>query len=121
MPRGSLQLLVIVVVAFTMYFIWDFGQRVVTSVSLTQSEQALAQDVAHAQATQTALFDKKKQVQTDTYVESVVRKWHWAKDGETIVITQITPAPTPAISAPQPTLPAESPWWQQLFNFLFGS
>ena len=121
MPRGSIQLILIVVVAFTLYFVWDFSQRVVTSIRLTQSEQALAQDVAHAQATQTALFDKKKQVQTDAYVESVVRKWHWAKDGETIVITQITPAPTPAMSAPQPTSPAEPPWWQQLFNFLFGS
>jgi hypothetical protein len=121
MPRGSLQLLVIVVFAFTLYFVWDFSQRVVTSVRLTQSEQALEQDVMHAQATQTALFDKKKQVQSDIYVESVVRKWHWAKDGETVVITQITPAPTPVIGVPRPAPTAESPWWQQLLNFLFGS
>jgi hypothetical protein len=121
MPRGSLQLLIIVVSAFTLYFVWDFSQRVVTSVRLTQSEQALEQDVAHAQATQTALFDRKKQVQTDAYVESVVRKWHWAKDGETVVITQITPAPTPVIGVPQPQPAPQVPWWQQILNFLFGS
>jgi hypothetical protein len=93
----------------------------VTSVRLTQSEQALEQDVARAQATQTALFDKKKQVQSDTYVESVVRKWHWAKNGETIVITQITPAPTPVVGAPQSPPAVQVPWWQQVLNFLFGS
>jgi len=119
-PRGLLQLLAIVVFAFTLYFVWDFSQRVVTSVRLTQSEQALEQEVAHAKATQTALFDKKKQVQSDAYVESVVRRWRWAKDGETVVIAQITPAPTPAVNAPLPP-PTQVPWWQQVLNFLFGS
>ena len=121
MPRGSIQLVLIVVFAFTLYFVWDFGQRVVTSVRLTQSEQAAELDVAHAQATQTALVEKKKQVQSDTYVESVVRKWRWAKDGETVVVTQITPAPTPVVSAPPSTPAPEPPWWQQILNFLFGS
>jgi hypothetical protein len=121
MRRSSMQLIVIVVFAFTLYFIWDFGQRVVTSIRLTQSEQAVEQDVAQAQATQTALVEKKKQVQSDIYVESVVRKWHWAKDGETIVVTQITPAPTPVVTAPQFSPAPEAPWWQQILNFLFGS
>ena len=121
MPRVSIQLLVIVVFAFTLYFVWDFSQRVVTSIRLSQSEQVAELQVAHAEATQTALVEKKKQVQSDAYVESVVRKWHWAKDGETVVVTQITPAPTPVVSAP-PSVPApEVPWWQQILNFLFGS
>lgn len=121
MPRGSIQLLVIVVFAFTLYFIWDFGQRVVTSIRLTQSEQAVERQVAYAQATQTALVEKKKQVQSDAYVESVVRKWRWAQSGDTVVVTQITPAPTPVVSAP-PSAPAPAaPWWQQILNFLFGS
>ena len=121
MPRVSLQLLAIVVFAFTLYFVWDFSQRIVTSIRLTQSEHTLEQEVASAQATQTALFDKKKQVQSPQYVETVVRGWHWAKDGETVVITQITPAPTPVMIVPQPAPAPEIPWWQQLFNFLFGS
>jgi hypothetical protein len=121
MPRGSIQLLVIVVFAFTLYFIWDFSQRVVTSIRLTQSEQAAELQVAHAQATQTALIEKKKQVQSDAYVESVVRGWHWGKDGETVVVSLITPAPTPMVSVPPPVPAAEAPWWQQILNFLFGS
>ena len=121
MPRGSIQLVLIVVFAFTLYFVWDFSQRVVTSVRLTQSEQSAELNVAHAQATQTALVEKKTQVESDTYVESVVRKWHWAKDGETVVITQITPAPTPVVSAPPSTPAPQAPWWQQILNFLFGS
>ncbi len=121
MPRVPLQLLAIVVFAFTLYFVWDFGQRVVTSIHLTQSEQQLELQVAHAEATQTALFDKKKQVQSDTYVESVVRRWRWAKDGETVVVTQITPAPTPVLNASQAAPTPELPWWRQILNFLFGS
>jgi hypothetical protein len=120
-PRVLLQLLAIVVFAFTLYFVWDFSQRVVTSIRLTQSEHALEQEVASAQATQTALFDKKKLVQSPQYVETVVRGWHWAKDGETVVITQITPAPTPVMVLPQPAPAPEIPWWQQILNFLFGS
>ncbi len=120
-PRVSVQVLAIVLFAFTLYFVWDFSQRVVTSVRLTQSEHALEQQVASAQATQTALFDKKKQVQSPQYVETVVRGWHWAKEGESVVITEITPAPTPAPITPAPTPAPEIPWWQQIFNFLFGS
>jgi cell division protein FtsB len=120
-PRLLFQLIAIVVFAFTLYFVWDFSQRVVTSIRLTQSEQQLETQVARAKATQTALFDKKKQVQSDTYVEARVRGWHWAKDGETVVVTQITPAPPPAVNVPLPPLAPEIPWWQQILNFLFGS
>lgn len=121
MPRVSLQLLAIVVFAFTLYFVWDFSQRVVTSVRLDQSAEQAQRDVDRAKATQTALIEKKSLVQSPQYVETVVRGWHWAKDGEMVVIPQITPAPMPVVSAPLPTPTPEVPWWQQLLNFLFGS
>ena len=121
MPRVPLQFAVIVVIAFALYFVLDFGQRVVTSIRLTEYEQQLDVQVRQAQATQTALIEKKKQVQSDTYVEQVARGWRWAKDGETVVVTQITPAPTPAASAPQPAATPEIPLWRQILNFLFGS
>jgi hypothetical protein len=121
MPRVPLQLAAIVIIAFALYFVWDFSQRVVTSVRLMQYEQQIDRQVQQAQATQTALLEKKKQVQSDAYVESVVRGWRWAKDGETVAITQITPAPTPA-PAPPPAAPTpDIPWWRQLLNFLFGT
>ncbi|MDE3087919.1 MAG: hypothetical protein KGJ80_00850 [Chloroflexota bacterium] len=121
MPRLSIQLAAIVLSAFALYFVWDFSQRVVTSVRLTQDVQQSEQDVAHAQATQVALQNKKKLVQSNDYVETTVRKWHWLRDGETLAIPQITPAPTPRVNAPLPPPAPETPWWQQILNFLFGS
>ncbi len=121
MPRLPLQLLTIVVFAFTLYFVWDFSQRVVTSIRLDQSAEQAQHAVDRAKATQTALVEKKKLVQSAPYIETVVRGWHWAKDGEMLVIPQITPAPTPVVSAPLPPPPPDVPWWQQIFNFLFGS
>ena len=121
MPRVPLQFAIIVIAAFALYFVWDFSQRVVTSIRLTEYEQQLQIQVQQAQATQTALVEKKTQVQSDTYVEQVARGWRWAKNGETIVVTQITPAPTPVPSAPQPTPTPDVPLWQQVLNFLFGS
>jgi hypothetical protein len=121
MRRVPVQFAIIVVVAFGIYFVWDFGQRVVTSIRLTEYEQQLDGQLQQAQATQTALIEKKDLAQSDTYVEQVARGWRWAKDGDTIVVTQITPAPTPAVSAPEPTPTPEAPLWQQILNFLFGS
>lgn len=120
-PRLPLQLLTIVVFAFTLYFIWDFSQRVVTSVRIDQSVEQAQRDVDHAKATQTALVEKKQLVQSAPYVETVVRGWHWAKDGEMVVIPQITPAPTPVVRAPLPAPLPDVPWWQQILSFLFGS
>ena len=121
MRRVPVQFAIIVVVVFAGYFVLDFGQRVVTSIRLTEYEQQLAAQVHQAQATQTTLIEKKAQVQSDTYVEQVARGWRWAKSGETIVVTQIKPAPTPAASAPQPTPTPAAPLWQQILDFLFGS
>ena len=119
MPRVPLQFAVIVVIAFALYFVGDFGQRVVTSIRLTEYEQQLDVKVQQAKATQTALIEEKNAVQSDTYVEQVARGWRWAKDGETVVVTQITPAP--AVVAPPAAPTPEIPWWRQLLNFLFGS
>jgi hypothetical protein len=117
--RTSAQIFAIVVFALALYFAWDFGQRVVTSIRLDQSAEEAQIAVDHAVATQTALVEKKQLVESAPYVETVVRGWHWAKTGEIVVIPQITPAATPAITVPQPT-PSPAPVWQQIVDFLFG-
>ena len=121
MPRLSVQLLTIVVFAFTLYFIWDFSQRVVTSIHLDQTAEQAQLAVDHAQATQAALIEKRKLVASPQYVETVARSWHWAKENEKVVIPEITPAPTPTVSLPTPTPTPVPSWWQQIGDFLFGS
>lgn len=122
MSRLPIQALAILVFALTLFFIWDFSQRVVTNIHLAQAEQDLEGKVAQAQATRAALIAEKTRVASPDYAEQIARsKWHWARDGETLVVTQVTPvAPTPAPSVPSSMPAPEIPWWQQLFDFLFG-
>ncbi len=121
MPRMSLQILAIVLFAFTLYFVWDFSQRVVTSVRLDQAAQEAQVQVNQALATQTALVARNTLVKSPQYVETVVRGWHWAKEGEVVVIPQTTPEPTPVANAAEPTPTPEPSLIQQILNFLFGS
>jgi hypothetical protein len=115
----SVQVLGILAFTLALFIVWDFSQRVVTTLRLAQSEQELDQRVAQAQATRTALIEQKKRVQTNAFAEDYVRRnWHWARDGETVVIPQVTPA-TPK-SATSTTPPPQTTWWQDLLEFLFG-
>ena len=70
------------------------------TLRLRQTEQDLDQRIAQAQATRTALQVQKNRALTDAFVEDWVRrKMHYIRDGETLVIPQITPAPTPPSAA----------------------
>ncbi len=121
MSRVSFQVLAILIFTATLFFLWDFSQRVVTNVRLAQAEQQLEQRVAQEQAKNTALRELKRRAQTDAYAEEYVRRnWHWARSEDTVVIPQITPAPTPIVSAPAPTPPPAKAWWQDWLDFLFG-
>ena len=121
MSRVTFQIAAIVFFTFTLFFVWDFSQRVLTYVRLGQAEQRFEIQVAHAEATHAALADIKKNVQTDAFVEDKVRRdWRWARDGDRVVIPQITPAPTAAPNVTQPAPIAGKPWWEDWFDFLFG-
>jgi hypothetical protein len=121
MSRVSFQVVAIIFLVATAFFLWDFSQRVLTNVRLAQSEKQLEQSVADEEAKNKDLREQKQRVQTDAYVEDFVRRnWHWAKPEDTVVIPQITALPTPVPSAPESApLPAK-PWWQDWFDFLFG-
>ena len=121
MSRVSLQVIAILIFAATIFFLWDFSQRVVTNVRLAQSEKQLEQQVAQAEAKNAALRTLKQRAQTDAYAEDFVRRnWHWARPEDIVVIPQITPVPTPVISVPAPTPPPAKAWWQDWLDFLFG-
>jgi len=121
MSRVPVQALAILAFALTLFFIWDFSQRIITNIRLGETQAQLEVDVASAQATRDALAAKKVRVASPEFAEVEARtKWHWVRDGETLVLTQVTPAPTPMPSAPTPTPTPEIPWWQQLIEFFFG-
>ncbi len=120
MPRMWLQVIGISAVVLALFVGWDFSQRIQTGMRLQQSEQVLMRRVAQAQATNVALVEKKKRVQSNDFVEDYVRRnWHWAREGDILVIAQITPAPTPT-PTPQPITSQEAGWWQSVLDFLFG-
>ena len=122
MSRLPFQLLAIFVFALTLFFIFDFSQRIVTNLRLTQTEEQLELQVAQAQATRDALDAKRQRVTSPEYAESEARtKWHWVRDGETLVLTQVTPVAAPPVTpVPTSTPVPEIPWWQNLIDFLFG-
>ncbi len=119
MTRLLLQVAGVIALALFLFFIWDFGQRVMLTVRLKQLETNVDKQVAQAQATHDALTDLKARAQTDAFIEDKVRREkHYVRDGETIVLTQITPA-APADGGANAT-PTPNPWWQDLWNLLFG-
>ncbi len=122
MSRLPNQVFLIVVFALTLFFIFDFSQRMLVNIRLEQTAQQLERQVAQAQATRDALANKRTLVSSPEYAESYARtRWHWVRDGETLVLTQVTPiAAPPASPVPAPTPIPEIPWWQKLSEFLFG-
>lgn len=122
MSRLPNQVLTIVVSALMLFFIFDFSQRILVNIRLDQTKNQLERQVAQAQATRDALANKRALVSSPAYAESYARtQWHWVRDGETLVLTQVTPvAAPPALPVPAPTAVPEIPWWQKLIEFLFG-
>jgi cell division protein FtsB len=127
MSRISIQVVGIIVLVLLLFIGWDFSQRLTLMARLRQNEQELDQRLAQAQATRTALQEQKNRALTDAFVEDWVRrKMHYIRDGETLVIPQITPAPIPpsaALPAQGDGNPSDAPpsnWWQELIEFLFG-
>ncbi|MBM3127137.1 MAG: hypothetical protein FJ009_00700 [Chloroflexi bacterium] len=121
MFRVSFQAVAILIFAATLFFLWDFSQRVITNVRLAQTEKVYEQGVATEEARNKALREQKQRVQTDAYADWYARHhWRWALPGDTVVVPQKTPAPTPNVSAPAPTPPPAKAWWQDLLDFLFG-
>ncbi len=122
MSRPFNQVLAILAFAFVLLIAWNFSQRVTLTLGQQQSEQSLDQQLARAEATRQALQDRKAYVQTDSFVETEARGWHYVRDGEIAVLPQKTPAaPAPVnASAPSPTPTPEPTWWDTLVNFLFG-
>lgn len=122
MSRVPFQVFTVLAFALTLFFIWDLSQRIVTNVRLTQAEQQLERQAANAKATRDALAARKAYVASPEFAEAEARtKWRWIRDGETLVITHVTPAPTPPPSAPvAPTPTPETPWWQSWIDFFLG-
>ncbi len=120
MARLLFQVAGVIALALFLFLAWDFGQRVMLTWRLSQLEANVDAQVAQAQATHDALVDLKKRSTTDAFVEDKVRREkHYVRDGETIILTQITPA-APADGAAATATPTPNPWWVDLWNLLFG-
>ena len=69
MSRLPIQVIAIFAFALTLFFIWDFSQRIVTNIHLAQAAQDLEGKVAQAQVTNAALIAEKTRVASADYAE----------------------------------------------------
>ncbi len=121
MSRVSFQVAAILLFIVTIFFLWDFSQRVITNVRLAQIEKTYEQAVAQEEQRNRDLRERKQFVQTDGYADWYARHyWHWASPNDIVVIPQIPPTPTPNRNTPTPAPVPTKTWQQELFDFLFG-
>lgn len=121
MSRLPSQTIILFSAIITLFFLWDFSQRVITSMQLLQLEKAYEQWVADEEKRNALLRTRQAYVQSDDFVIDYTRRnWRWAFPNDTVVIPQITPAPTPIPTPPAPTPIPTKTFQQQLFDLLFG-
>lgn len=121
MSRVSFQVIAILIFVATVFFLWDYSQRVINNVRLAQIEKAYEQAVSQEELRNLELRRRKQEVQTDAYADWYVRHyWRWALPGDTVVVPQIPPTPTPHRQTPTPTPIPTKTWQQEWFDFLFG-
>jgi hypothetical protein len=111
------QLIFIPLAAVALFLFWDFAQRATILARLADREQQSQQRLLSAQATQTALVERKAYVQTDAYAEITMREEGWARPGDTVARAPATPTAIPVRPAARPA-PAAKSWLDLLLGFL---
>lgn len=118
---GLPQFLTVVIVAIALILSWDFGHRILEIRQLAQAVQAA--DLELAQVTQ-ANVQLKELLQDVTSTPWLIRearvRFHWTRQGETVVIPIQPPAKPAAAPTPRPLPLPERPVLQDLFDTLFG-
>ncbi len=120
---GIAQIIVIIVAVVALFLAWDFGRRIVDTLSLAQAEARTDQQLRDAQDTNVKLKDLKTSINTESWVEKYVRtNWHWTRENETIFVPAATPipSPTPVPKIPAPATPPPKPFWEEWLDALFG-
>lgn len=105
--RFKTQWVLIPLAALALFLFWDFGQRALTYARLADIERQDQEQLVSAQATQTALVEKKNIVQSDAYAEKTARGWGWVQPGDTLVRISTTPTAIPSNES-RPATPASS-------------
>lgn len=119
MSRIKTQWILILLAALALFLFWDFAQRSLTFARLSDIERQDQAQLAIAQATQTALVEKKDIVQSDAYVEKTARSWGWVQPGDTLVRISTTPTPIPSGES-RLSPPAVSKSWLDLLREWLG-
>lgn len=121
---GLTQFIVIIVIAVTLIFAWDFGRRILETVQLMRTLQLADQRLTQVEAANAQLVTLKQDVTSDEWLERQARaRLHYTKDGETVFIP-VTALSAPAVSVPAaPAVnlpPSERTLWVDLVEALFG-
>ncbi len=122
---GLAQFLTISAVALVVLIGWDFGHRVLDTMSLAQKDAQATIRLQAAQQINQQLKDLKGRAVTDAYAEWFVRNYrHWTRENETLFVPIATPVPVPTAAPPPAPAPTPRPEWQQwldsLINAIFG-
>ncbi len=118
------QFIVIIVIAMTLIFAWDFGRRILETVQLVRTLQLADQRLTQVEAANAQLLTLKQDVTSDEWLEKQARvRLRYTKEGETVFIP-VAALPASAVTAPAaPAVnlsPPERTIWDDLVEALFG-
>ena len=120
MPPIPRQFLIILAIAALIYVAVDFSRRIQTLAQLSQTERRLEVQVSDLEEQQRELKQLLSLVMRPEFAEKIAREiYHWAREGDNVVITQKVYAPA-APPAPAVALPPEKSWWDRLLDILLG-
>jgi cell division protein FtsB len=124
-PVSLAHLVAILIVAFSVFLIVDFGIRAANLFQAHQRAAAVDMQLTQQMQLREKLQQRLEYVQSDAYVEEVARtQLKWSRPGETVVVIVSPPPAESAVpdSGPQPApAPVSDPsswlnWWFLFFD-----
>lgn len=121
--RSGMRLAMLVLVLITLSLLVNFGEQVVQSARMERQKAELAAEVARLKAENAQLSAAADYAESDVAVERQARELlGYAREGDTVLLTQLpppqpvsAPAPAPVALAPEPPVPNWLGWWHALF------
>lgn len=122
LKHSGIQFATVILALLTISLIVNFGSQVLRSAELEEQRAALQQEVDQLSAENDELTARAAFFESRVYAELIARdQLGYAREGDTVLLTQITRPPDEAAADPPTPLPQPAPlpnwhrWWDAFF------